>query len=84
MPDKWCAPEILEAACVQTMTDESNKQSQAAILKLGANRECVPRSNMVMPDGHPRDTHVYGILPQEWPAIRASLQERLAKLEAQP
>ena len=76
--------EKLDAVRVQFITDARNLQSQNAILKLGAKQEGVLRSNMVMPDGHLRDTHVYGILPQEWPAIRASLQERLAKLEAQP
>ena len=76
--------EQLDAVRVQIITDERNKQSQNAILKLGAKQEGVLRHNMVMPDGHLRNTPVYRILAGEWPAVRASLRERLAKLKAQP
>lgn len=76
--------EKLEAVRVQIITDARNMQSRNAILKLGATQEGILRSNMVMPDGHLRDTHVYGILPHEWTEIRESLQDRLAKLEAHP
>ncbi|MCH8978061.1 MAG: GNAT family N-acetyltransferase [Armatimonadetes bacterium] len=69
--------EQLKAVRVQIITDARNLQSRNAILKLGAKQEGVLRHNMVMPDGHLRDTHVYGILPQEWPAIRAALLRRL-------
>ena len=73
--------EDLDAVRVQFITDARNLQSRNAILKLGATQEGILRSNMVMPDGHHRDTHVYSILPQEWPAIRAALLDRL---EPQP
>jgi hypothetical protein len=33
-----------------------------------------------MPDGHIRDTAVYSILPEEWPEVKARLEQRLASV----
>jgi len=35
-----------------------------------------------MPDGFIRDTVYYSILADEWPAVRARLEERLARGES--
>jgi len=32
-----------------------------------------------MPDGHIRDTAVYSITTEEWPEVRARLEQRLAR-----
>jgi RimJ/RimL family protein N-acetyltransferase len=65
------------AVRVQLKTDARNLQSQAAIAKLGAVREAVLRKHMIMPDGHVRDTVMFSIVDDEWPAVRRRLEERL-------
>ncbi|MEQ8826604.1 MAG: GNAT family protein, partial [Parvibaculum sp.] len=59
-------------------TDLRNLRSLAAIAKLGAMREGVFRRHMVLPDGHVRDTVYFSIIREEWPEVRARLDERLA------
>ncbi len=63
---------------VQLKTDARNEQSQRAMLKLGCVREGVLRKHMVMPDGHLRDTVLFSITGDEWPAVRSGLRARLA------
>ncbi len=70
--------ETLGAIRVQLKTDLRNTQSQRAIEKLGAVREGVLRKQMVLPDGHQRDTVMYAITDDEWPALREGLEKRLA------
>ena len=62
---------------VQLKTDALNLHSQAALQKLGAQREGVLRRNKWTPGGRIRDTVVYGILAKEWPGVRAGLLARL-------
>jgi RimJ/RimL family protein N-acetyltransferase len=62
---------------VQLKTDVRNKQSQAAMTKLGATREGVLRHQLRLPDGRWRDTVFFSILSAEWPAVRAGLDARL-------
>lgn len=64
---------------VQLTTHWHNRQSRAAIERLGAKQDGVLRNHRVGPDGILRDTVVYSILPQEWPAVRRGLQARLAR-----
>jgi len=65
---------------VKIQTDARNVHSQAAITKLGAQREGVLRRHMRREDGTFRDTVVYSILADEWPDVRAGLRARLAAL----
>ena len=65
---------------VQFKTDHENLRSQAAIAKLGAVREGVLRAHMIRPDGSRRDSVIYSITREEWPAIRTGLEERLGSL----
>jgi RimJ/RimL family protein N-acetyltransferase len=65
------------AVRVQLKTDLRNVQSQGAIEKLGAVREGVLRKHMVRPDGYIRDSVMYSIIAEEWPAVRARLEARL-------
>lgn len=69
--------ETLGCIRVQLKTDLRNERSQRAIERLGAVREGVLRHNMIMPDGHIRSSVYYSILAEEWPAVKARLQERL-------
>jgi ribosomal-protein-alanine N-acetyltransferase len=63
---------------VQLKCDARNLQSQRAIEKLGAVREGVLRRHMTLPDGTMRDTVMYSVLADEWPAVRERLEQRLA------
>ena len=69
----------LGATRVALKTDGRNIRSQAAIERLGAQREGTLRRHIRMPDGFIRDTVYFSILAAEWPAVKGSLEERLAR-----
>ncbi|MDQ6695284.1 MAG: GNAT family N-acetyltransferase [Chloroflexota bacterium] len=69
--------ETLGAVRVQLKTDGRNVQSQRAMAKLGAKYEGVLRKHMVLPDGYVRDTVMYSVIDEEWPALKARLEARL-------
>ena len=60
-------------------TDLRNERSQAAIVRIGGVREGVLRRHIRRPDGTMRDSVYFSVLDDEWPAVRARLQERLAR-----
>ena len=69
--------DALGCASVAFETSYLNLRSQAAIERLGAQRDGVLRAHMRHRDGTLRDTVVYSVLSSEWPALRARLSERL-------
>ena len=69
----------LGATRVALKTDGRNLRSQAAIERLGAQREGTLRKHIRMPDGFIRDTVYFSILAAEWPAVKARLEERLVR-----
>jgi RimJ/RimL family protein N-acetyltransferase len=71
--------EELGATRVALKTDGRNLRSQAAIERLGARREGALRRHMRLLDGFIRDTVYYSILAEEWPAVKARLEERLSR-----
>jgi nitroimidazol reductase NimA-like FMN-containing flavoprotein (pyridoxamine 5'-phosphate oxidase superfamily)/RimJ/RimL family protein N-acetyltransferase len=68
--------DTLGALRVTWHTDLRNERSQAAIARLGAVREGVLRHDRVRPDGTLRDTVVFGMTADEWPAAAARLRAR--------
>jgi hypothetical protein len=64
------APEGMAAAM--------NRQSQAAIERLGARLDGILRNHSHHRNGTLRDTYVYSMTADEWPGVRARLQQRLA------
>jgi RimJ/RimL family protein N-acetyltransferase len=62
---------------VKIQTDRLNTRSQAAIAKLGAQREGVLRRHSKREDGTFRDTVVFSVLSDEWPSVKAGLIERV-------
>jgi RimJ/RimL family protein N-acetyltransferase len=62
---------------VKIQTDALNTRSQAAIARLGAQREGVVRRDMKREDGSFRDTVVFNVLVGEWPTVKAGLEARL-------
>lgn len=63
---------------VQFSVDARNPRSQAAVLKLGAVREGIIRRHRLTWTGHKRDTVLFSIIDEEWPAVRDGLEARLA------
>jgi RimJ/RimL family protein N-acetyltransferase len=53
---------------VEFRVDSRNLRSQAAMAKLGAVREGVMRAHTITWTGHVRDTVLFSILKEEWPA----------------
>jgi RimJ/RimL family protein N-acetyltransferase len=70
-----------DLGCVRVVwhTDIRNERSQAAIARLGAQREGVLRKHKPRPDGSWRDTVTFSMIDDEWPAARAALEDRLAR-----
>lgn len=70
--------EACDAIAVEFRTSWHNRQSRAAIERLGARQDGVLRNHRIGPGGTMRDTVVYSILPHEWPGVRMGLDARLA------
>ncbi|MCX2723010.1 GNAT family N-acetyltransferase [Roseibium salinum] len=70
--------EEVDCIAVEFRTHVMNRQSRAAIERLGAKLDGILRSHQRLADGSLRDTAVYSILPHEWPAVRAGLDFKLA------
>ena len=70
--------ESLGCVRVALKTDGRNLRSQEAIARLGAVREGVLRRHMRIKN-YQRDTVYFSILDDEWPAVKARLQARLAR-----
>jgi N-acetyltransferase len=71
--------EELDCIAVEFRTHFMNRQSRAAIERLGAKLDGVLRSHVRTADGALRDTAVYSILPHEWPAVKSGLAFKLAQ-----
>lgn len=70
--------EALDCIAVEFRTHFQNRQSRAAIERLGARLDGVLRAHQRSADGALRDTAVYSILPHEWPAVKNGLMSRLS------
>lgn len=69
--------EVMGIIRVQIKTDLRNIASQRAIERLGAVKEGILRKHMILPDGYIRDSVIYSILDDEWPAVKAGLEQKL-------
>ncbi len=69
---------------VKLQTDVLNTRSQAAIAKLGAVREGVLRRHVRRADGSWRDSVVYSLLVEEWPATKVRLEARIQDGSGRP
>lgn len=66
------------AGRVSFQVDSINARSRAAMRKLGAVEEGVTRNDKITWTGRVRSSVIFSILPEEWPDVRARLDERLA------
>jgi N-acetyltransferase len=69
--------ETLSCIRVWFKADRRNTRSMHALEHLGAQKEGVLRNHMILPDGYIRDSVMFSILPDEWPAVKLKLEERL-------
>lgn len=67
----------LDCVAVEFRTHWHNRQSRRAIAALGAKQDGVLRNHVVWRDGTLRDTVVFSIVREEWPAVRSGLRARL-------
>ncbi len=63
---------------VAFQVDAINARSRAAMKKLGAAEEGMLRNHLVTWTGRTRSSVIFSILADEWPTVRAGLDERLA------
>ena len=63
---------------VEWKTDAVNERSCRALEALGATFEGVHRKHMLVRDGENRDSAWYSVTDDEWPAVRAHIDARLA------
>ena len=73
--------DVLGCNAVELSTHEKNAESRAAIEKLGAKLDGMLRNDMVMPNGTLRNSAVYSITKDEWPAVHDGLIARLDDFE---
>ena len=66
---------------VKIQADERNDRSRAAIARIGATFEGLIRRDKRRADGTWRTTAVFSVLVEEWPAVRAGLEQRVARFD---
>ena len=55
---------------IELKTASTNEKSQRAISKIGATKEGILRKHMINEDGSRRDSVLFSIINDEWPAIK--------------
>jgi RimJ/RimL family protein N-acetyltransferase len=73
----WYAIDVLKCRRVELKADVDNAKSRAAILRLGALEEGIFRKHMLYADGRNRDNVYFSVIDDDWPAVRARLEEKL-------
>jgi RimJ/RimL family protein N-acetyltransferase len=74
--------EALGANRVEFKTDSRNEKANPALRAIGATFEGTFRNHMVMPDGPLRHSNYYSVIADEWPEVRAALEQNLDALIA--
>jgi RimJ/RimL family protein N-acetyltransferase len=68
---------------VEFKTDADNDRSRAALAALPAEFEGVFRKHMLVRGGERRDSAWYAVIDDDWPAVKANLERRLASASRQ-
>ena len=71
--------EGLAANRIEFKTDSLNERSRTALLGIGAQFEGIFRNHMVMPDGRLRHSAYYSVIREDWPKVKARLNELLRR-----
>ena len=64
---------------VELKTNVKNERSRAAMLRIGAREEGVLRKHAISDSGVSRDTVYYSVIDDEWPEVKARLEEMIAR-----
>jgi N-acetyltransferase len=67
--------EVWKCMRVELKTDALNQKSRNAILRIGAKEEGTLRRHLLTWTGRVRDTVYFSILDNEWPEVKARLEE---------
>ena len=70
--------ETWDCVRIEFTTHAGNEQSRSALLRIGATLEGILRKNRILSDGEIRNTAVYSITDDEWPAVKQNLLKKLA------
>ena len=71
--------ETLGCLRVEFKTDSLNTKSRNALLRVGAKEEGIFRNHMICANGRIRHSVYFSITDDEWPAVKAGLEEKLAR-----
>jgi RimJ/RimL family protein N-acetyltransferase len=71
--------EVWNCMRVELKTDALNQKSRNAILRIGAKEEGTLRRHVITWTGRVRDTVYFSILDDEWPQVKARLEEMRAR-----
>jgi RimJ/RimL family protein N-acetyltransferase len=71
--------EVLGCRRVELKTDRRNEKSRNAMLRIGAQFEGIARKQMVTFDGQNRDNAWFAIVDDDWPTVKARLEEMLER-----
>ena len=72
--------EKLHRIAVEFRTHWYNQASRNAITRIGAKQDGVLRNHQLESDGALRDTVVFSLIREEWPAIKKSLLFKMGKI----
>jgi RimJ/RimL family protein N-acetyltransferase len=70
--------ESLGCVRVELKTDVLNDRSRNAMLRIGAREEGILRKHQITELGRIRDSIFFSVVDDEWPAVRARLEEMMA------
>jgi RimJ/RimL family protein N-acetyltransferase len=70
--------EVLGCRRVEFKTDAKNERARAALAAIPAEFEGIHRKHMVVRGGERRDSAWYAVIDDEWPAVKAALERRIA------
>lgn len=69
---------------VKIQADAANERSRAAIAGIGATFEGISRRDRLRADGAWADSAVFSVTVEDWPRVRAGLEERLERWGDRP
>jgi RimJ/RimL family protein N-acetyltransferase len=71
--------EVLGCRRVEFKTDAKNERARAALAAIPAEFEGIHRKHMLVRGGERRDSAWYAVIDDDWPRVRAALEERLTR-----
>lgn len=69
--------EALGANRVEFKTDSLNEKANPGLLGIGATFEGTFRNHMIMPGGRLRHSNYYSVTREEWPVVKATLEDKI-------